>query len=61
MFAFVLCAAVQIINLTDSWVKIDDQNLAVAEKRCTELYPNSPCLKKFIKKEERVYQAICGI
>lgn len=61
MLALVLCVAVQITNLTDSWTEVDALNLAVAERRCEELYPQSPCLKTFIKKEERVYHAVCGI
>lgn len=29
-------------------------------KRCVYYFPDSPCLKKFIKKEENDYWAICG-
>lgn len=34
--------------------------LQSAKKRCVVHYPQSPCLVKFIRKEEGRYHAICG-
>lgn len=39
---------------------MDWTNFKTAIGRCRELYPNSPCLKVFIKKAENTYNAICG-
>ena len=56
-----LCGVLIIINLTALPLnKLDMQHLNFAKKRCAILKPHSPCLKKFIKVEERVYRAICG-
>jgi len=42
-------------------LNIDDRNaLKTATQNCSKYYPEAPCLKKFIKKEELVYWAICG-
>jgi len=54
-----ICIATILVNI--SLVNKDDVNaLTAATKRCSEIYPEAPCLKKFIKREERVYWAICG-
>lgn len=54
------CPVVIMVNLTAlPWTELDNRNLVVAKSRCSELYPNSPCLKKFIKKDRGVYNAIC--
>lgn len=39
---------------------IERQSLSRAKNHCSELYPEAPCLKKFIKREELVFWAICG-
>jgi hypothetical protein len=54
------CSEPHVENYTKTWSKLDYQNLNIAIKRCPELYPNSPCLKRFIKKGERNYWAICS-
>ena len=54
------CSEPVIENHTDKWTGLDQQNYEQAIKRCPELYKDSPCLKVFIKKEDRVYNAICG-
>jgi hypothetical protein len=38
----------------------DKVTLQRAYKRCGELYPESPCVKLFIKRTERDYAVICG-
>ena len=55
------CPNPKVINKTKTWVKLDEQTFNRAKKRCGEIYPEAPCLKTFIKKEERAYQAICGV
>jgi len=57
----ILCAFAVIINYTSTWIEIDNINMRAATKRCKIYYPKSPCLVKFIKKEEQVYHAICGV
>lgn len=55
------CEKVEIFNLSDeNWNNDDDNNLSIAKNRCSQLYLDSPCLKKFIKKKKLTYNAICG-
>ena len=54
------CLLISIINFTNVWNKIDQQNLDQAKKRCKVLYKNSPCLKEFIKVRKQVYRATCS-
>jgi len=59
MTSFV-CAATIIINLTATWQPDDQKILGQAQKRCIQLYADSPCLTKFHKRAEQTYWAICG-
>lgn len=54
------CNPTEILNYTDKWIYIDQESLDYGKKRCVQIYPDSPCLIKFIKKEENTYSAICG-
>lgn len=54
------CPKPTIVNLTKQWTPQDQENLDFAKTRCGHFYPNSPCLKKFIKKETRTYSIICS-
>ena len=54
------CPKTQIENRTDEWNDYDQQTYERALKRCGEIYKDSPCLKKFIKKDQMTYNAICG-
>ena len=56
----VQCPETVVENRTDEWNLQDMQTLARAKQRCVEIYPDSPCLKKFIKKDNTTYNAICG-
>lgn len=56
----VQCPETIIENRTDEWNTQDMQTLVNAKKRCGEIYPDSPCLKKLIKKDSQTYNAICG-
>lgn len=54
-----VCAAVLMINLSsEKWNKFDLETKVRAEKTCIKRY--NSCLKKFIKKERKIYNAICG-
>lgn len=55
-----ICLATVIVNLTGTWNKQDQETLERAQKRCAQIFPSSPCLKKLIKKEWDTYNAICG-
>lgn len=52
------CLATTIINLTPNWADLDEKVLSRAKYVCYSRYDS--CLKKFIKKEEHLYNAICG-
>lgn len=55
------CPNPEIINKSGhKWNKFDQQTLNRAKKRCGELYPKSPCLKKFIKVKKLDYLVTCG-
>lgn len=62
MFLLALsCPSVQLINDSGlSWNKYDYSVLQSAQKRCGEIYPDAPCVKKFYKKEEQNYWVVCG-
>lgn len=55
-----MCPETKMVNYTKTWVEFDQKTLERAKIRCGEIYPSSPCLKLFIKKEERTYSAACG-
>lgn len=57
-----VCAATILVNQSsEPWNDKDKQAQARATKVCKERYgPQSPCLKKFTKREPQVYWAICG-
>lgn len=54
------CQTPEVTNETKEWNQIDRTSLQTAINRCPELYNDAPCLKKFIKKSENNYWAICG-
>lgn len=55
------CPKVMIENRTNEpFNSVDQQNLSIATKRCKQLYKNSPCLVKFIKRATNAYGAVCG-
>ena len=41
------------------WNEFDRQTYKVAQRRCGELYKNSPCVKIFRKWGERDYSVLC--
>lgn len=55
------CPEIKMINKTDKpWNDFDYQHLEIAKKRCGEIYPNSVCVKQFIKRTESDFSVICG-
>ena len=56
-----ICATVILINNTKlPWNAHDFEMRDRAKTRCSELYPESPCLKKFYKRNFQDYFALCG-
>jgi len=58
-----LCLAAVLINISGfDWDKHDKKIFKRAEYVCAndKRYEDTPCVRKFIKKEERVYNVICG-
>lgn len=60
MITTATCIATVLINLTGVWNDQDQQTLDRAKQRCASIYEDAPCLKRFVKKEEDTYNAICG-
>ena len=54
------CPVKEVVNMTETWNDTDTAALKRATIRCVQLYPRSPCLKKFVKVEFNNYHAICG-
>jgi hypothetical protein len=55
------CAATIMINISgEPWNREDEENMRAATARCPQLYSDAPCLSKFIKKQARTYEALCG-
>ena len=59
-FTMLSCPTTKIVNHTDVWSEYDKSVLNTAKVRCNEIYPGSPCVKVFIKKEEQLYNVVCG-
>lgn len=56
-----VCATIIMINLTNlAWTPRDYAARNRAAKRCSELYKDAPCLKKFYKYDFQSYSALCG-
>lgn len=56
----VSCPETKIVNHTKVWNEQDAKTLKSAKSRCSYYYPNSPCVKVFIKKDATTYNAVCG-
>lgn len=55
------CAITVMVNLTPlPWDARDLEVKDIAAKRCGELFPQSPCLKRFTKLREQGYNVICA-
>ena len=57
----IACAQTTMVNRTKRpWNAHDKESKAYCEKRCPQLYSDSPCLSKFIKWDKQDYDCICG-
>lgn len=57
----ILACAVTILVGFDKIITLQEwKTINHAKETCKIYYPEAPCLKKFIKKEDLVYNAICG-
>jgi len=55
------CAAPEVLTHTpEDWSNADQRAYEIAQKRCSHYYPNSPCLKRFIRLEQLRYRAVCA-
>lgn len=57
---FWLCLPSVIENQTPVWNKEDQAAYERAAKRCQDMDPEYPCMKKFIKVDEQRYQVWCS-
>lgn len=55
------CPQVLVVNNTKVWNEDDQKTLDFAKVRCAEIYPDAPCIKKFIKKSDTNYNVVCGV
>jgi hypothetical protein len=61
--AAIACSSPVLENHTKTWDKIDQMAEQSAEKRCGQLFPDGPCMKVFIKNEDKDgvhYRVVCG-
>lgn len=55
------CSAAIMQNVTPfPWNDYDRDELKYAEKRCGEIYKDTPCVKIFRKFGKRDYSVVCG-
>lgn len=55
------CPKTELVGFEDGMTQDDQDAFTSAKKRCAEIYPEAPCLKKFVKRGELNYWAICGV
>lgn len=55
------CPKTLIVDNTKTWNENDKEVLETAKVRCSKIYPDSPCVKKFIKKSDTNYNVVCGV
>lgn len=54
------CPFPEIVNNGADWTQKDLDTLQTARRRCGEIWPDAPCLKRFEKTKEGQYRAVCG-
>lgn len=55
------CPVTHFYNTTDKPITVMDlRNMHAAAGRCKIKYPNSPCMKEFIKVDFQTYKVVCG-
>lgn len=61
LFLSLSCPETTFTNLSnEDWNDRDMSEYESTKERCGEKFPNSPCVKKFIKVRPLVYRVICG-
>ena len=61
IYLMLTCPVPKMVNLTKyPWNKNDLECLDTCVKHCPENYSDSPCLIRFVKKDERDYYCECG-
>ena len=55
------CMQPNMINKTKyPWNQHDRETMRYCQKRCPQIYEDSPCLSRFIKFGKQDYHCICG-
>ena len=55
------CTPTTVTNETRyAWNDFDKTTLERAKVRCGEIWPDTPCLSKFIKRDKIDYHAVCS-
>lgn len=56
----IVCQTPILVNHSKIWVHRDSEIIAHASKRCGEIFPDAPCLKRLVKVKEQAYNIYCG-
>jgi hypothetical protein len=60
-YMLLTCGSPRLLNSSgEPWTQHDRDVIAIASRRCKELYERSPCLKVFYKIGVQEYSVICG-
>lgn len=60
VFMAMACPTTKLAGFNKPMNKQEIQLFSQAKKRCKEIYPEAPCLKRFEKHGEQNFWAICG-
>lgn len=61
LMAALNCPITKMVNTSGlPWNAEDKKVMQYCTKRCSQIYPRSPCLKIFTKKAKQDYTVICG-
>lgn len=58
--AAALCKTPTLVGFKKTLTQVDTAAIEQAQKRCGEIFADSPCLTKIIKIGEGNYRAMCG-
>jgi hypothetical protein len=54
------CPPTELVGFENGMTEDDKANIKNFKKRCGEIYPDSPCLKRVTKRGELNYWVVCG-
>jgi hypothetical protein len=60
LFTLMCPQPIMVNESKEAWNKHDKLSLKQAQKRCSDKYKRSPCVKLFIKREPRTHAVLCG-